>query len=398
MAANMTDWSKFLSPSSSFPPDVIFRVKEEVTTDGRSEVRTAIFRAHKLILAGVSDVFCAQFSNSTHQEELEVEASFDGFHEFMSLIYKSCYRSQNPSLDTLNLINKFQVSAARNRWIEMVQERLDGLDSSTISEENVLEVAAVAGRYGEVDTFQGKAKDLTRRCANFLDKQLKTKNDVGWFIAKEKEKRPDIDSHLLVGLISATAKCPTCGAKAGSAKAVNDCMVGHCGRMQIFVKNLHGRTLTLEVEPHETVLEIKGKIEEKDGMPPYRQRLIWCGKQLEDERTLSDYGIQKESTLHLCLRWNFGIKIFVKTFANRGKTFTLTVDPSDTIETVKIKIQEKEGVSASQQRLVWGAKQLEDGRTVYDYNIKNNSTLYLVLRAHYCSNSGDSCFGGTKQL
>ena len=47
-------------------------------------------------------------------------------------------------------------------------------------------------------------------------------------------------------------------------------MVGHCGRMQIFVKNLHGRTLTLEVEPHETVLEIKGKIEEKDGMPPYR--------------------------------------------------------------------------------------------------------------------------------
>jgi len=382
MAANSTDWSKFLSPSSTFPPDVTFRVKETVVVDDRREVRTAIFKAHKLILAGVSDVFCAQFSNAEHQEEIEVETSFVGFHEFLSLIYKNTYLNASPSLDTLNLINKFQVSAARSRWVEMVQEKLDILDNTTISEENVLEVAKIADKYKEVENFKKRSKDLTRRCASLLDKHLKTKNDVAWFVAKEKKKHEDIDCQLLMGLIGVTAKCPTCGAKACSAKAVNDCMVGHCGRMQIFVKNLHGRTLTLEVEPHDSVEEIKTKIEEKDGMPPYRQRLIWCGKQLEDERCLADYGIQKESTLHLCLRWNFGIKIFIKTFANRGKTFTLTVDPTDTIESVKVKIQEKEGAPASQQRLVWGAKQLEGGKTVYDYNIKNNSTLYLVLRSN----------------
>ena len=144
-------------------------------------------------------------------------------------------------------------------------------------------------------------------------------------------------------------------------------------KTQISVKTLTGKT-SFDVDPSDTIEEVKKKLQEKEGINAEEQRFIFKGKQLEGNKTLSEYNIQNQSVLYLVLK-NL-IQIFVR--LADGKELTLNAYPSDTIATVKKKIQEKEGYKPEQQTL-FSSKSLEDNKTLSEYNIQNKSTLHLVI-------------------
>ena len=151
--------------------------------------------------------------------------------------------------------------------------------------------------------------------------------------------------------------------------------------IQIFIRLMDRKELTLNVYPSDTIENVKKKIQDKEGFKPDQQRLIFDGKKLEDNKTLSEYGIQNQSVLNLIHRLREDknmIQIFVRLVD--GKELTLKVYPSDTIESVKKQIQDKEGIKTDQQILIFSAKTLENNNTLSEYNIQNKSVLHLVIR------------------
>jgi hypothetical protein len=141
-------------------------------------------------------------------------------------------------------------------------------------------------------------------------------------------------------------------------------------------------TLNFDVNPSDSIATIKAKIQDKEGIASNQQWLLFTGKQLEDERTLSDYRIQRELTLHIIRRGSTwlvgGMHIFVK--SRTGRVITLDVESSDPIEHVKAKIEDTEGIPPDQLWLVIGRTLLVDGKIVSDYSIKEGATIRMVPR------------------
>ena len=147
--------------------------------------------------------------------------------------------------------------------------------------------------------------------------------------------------------------------------------------LMVFIKTLTGQTITVRVTPRDTVGDVKRKIFESEGIPVDRQRMIFVGEQLNDNHRLLDYRIEHESAVHLVFRSGQCFQIFVRTM--NGTTSVFECQPTNTIERIKERIRDREGLHVDIQQLSYEGRVLSDQSTLQECGLKHNSIIDLSL-------------------
>ena len=146
--------------------------------------------------------------------------------------------------------------------------------------------------------------------------------------------------------------------------------------MQIFIQSLAGRTIALDVDNHSSVSFVKDKIYEKEGIPSDLQRLMYFGKHVTNEMSLQDLPLQHLNVFQLSLRIVGGVQVIVKSL--KGPTITLDVELSATVESLKQKIEESQGISIPEITLALKGKKLDNDAILNTLNVKENTVLLMM--------------------
>ena len=150
--------------------------------------------------------------------------------------------------------------------------------------------------------------------------------------------------------------------------------------MQIFIKTLTGKTITLEVEPSDTIKKVKRKIQDKEGIPPSQQHLIFKRQELKDHQTLDEYKVTDKSSVHLRLEDELD-RILINVEFSTGRKIFINVSPKDDFESVRKIIYDREGIPVDQQRLSFAGKEVvDDHLPLSEYHNEIELSLQLDVK------------------